>query len=120
MVGDRQRLTGALLNLARNAAQHTQPTDTIELGSTTLGIQVRFWVRDTGEGIAPADQTRIFDRFARAANTYRKSEGAGLGLAIVKTVAESHQGTIELVSQPGTGSTFTLVLPLDIPRQEAR
>jgi signal transduction histidine kinase len=120
MVGDRQRLTGALLNLARNATQHTQPTDTIELGSTTLGIQVRFWVRDTGEGIAPADQTRIFDRFARAANTYRKSEGAGLGLAIVKTVAESHQGTIELVSQPGTGSTFTLVLPLDIPRQEAR
>ncbi len=120
MVGDRQRLTGALLNLARNATQHTQPTDTIELGSTTLGIQVRFWVRDTGEGIAPADQTRIFDRFARSANTYRKSEGAGLGLAIVKTVAESHQGTIELVSQPGTGSTFTLVLPLDIPLQEAR
>ncbi len=120
MVGDRQRLTGALLNLARNAAQHTRPTDTIELGSTTLGGQVRLWVRDTGEGIAPADQARIFDRFARAANTYRKSEGAGLGLAIVKTVADSHQGTIELVSQPGQGSTFTLVLPLDLPQPEAR
>lgn len=120
MVGDRQRLTGAMLNLARNASQHTQPTDTIELGSTTLGSKVRFWVRDTGEGIAPADQFRIFDRFARAANTYRKSEGAGLGLAIVKTVVESHQGTIELVSQLGAGSTFTLVLPLDLPHQEAR
>jgi signal transduction histidine kinase len=119
MVGDRQRLTGALLNLARNATQHTQPADTIELGSTTLGSKVRFWVRDTGEGIAPADQGRIFDRFARAANTYRKSEGAGLGLAIVKTVADSHQGTVELVSQLGAGSTFTLVLPLDLLPQEA-
>lgn len=119
MVGDRQRLTGALLNLARNAAQHTRPTDTIELGSTTLGGKVRFWVRDTGEGIAPADQARIFDRFARAAHTYRKSEGAGLGLAIVKTIADSHQGTIELISQPEAGSTFTLVLPLDLPQQEA-
>ncbi len=118
MVGDRQRLTGALLNLARNAAQHTQPTDTIKLGATTLGGNVRFWVRDKGEGIAPADQARIFDRFARAANTYRKSEGAGLGLAIVKTVVDSHQGTIELVSQPGVGSTFTLVIPLDLPQQE--
>ncbi|PSB17102.1 two-component sensor histidine kinase [filamentous cyanobacterium CCP1] len=118
MVGDRQRLTSALLNLAKNAAQHTHPTDTIELGSATIGGQVRFWVRDTGEGIAPADQERIFDRFARAANTYRKSEGAGLGLAIVKTVAESHHGTVELVSQLGTGSTFTLVLPLDLPQQE--
>ncbi|MEM7647535.1 MAG: HAMP domain-containing sensor histidine kinase [Cyanobacteria bacterium P01_A01_bin.70] len=117
MVGDRQRLTGAILNLACNATQHTQSTDTIELGSTTLGGKVRVWVRDTGEGIAPADQARIFDRFARAANTYRKSEGAGLGLAIVKTIADSHQGTIELVSQPGAGSTFTLVLPLDLPHQ---
>ncbi len=117
MVGDRQRLTGAMLNLVRNAVQHTQPTDIIELGSATLSGKVRFWVRDTGEGIAPADQLRIFDRFARAANTYRKSEGAGLGLAIVKTVTESHQGTIELVSQPGVGSTFTLVFPLDLLHQ---
>lgn len=118
IVGDRQRLTSALLNLARNAAQHTQPTDTIEIGSTTLGPQVRFWVRDTGEGIAQGDQARIFDRFSRAANTYRKSEGAGLGLAIVKTIAESHHGTVELVSQPGAGTTFTLVLPLDLPQPE--
>jgi signal transduction histidine kinase len=118
LVGDRQRLTGALVNLAKNAAQHTQPADTIELGSATLGSQVRFWVRDTGEGIALADQTRIFDRFARAANTYRQSEGAGLGLAIVKTIADSHSGSIELVSQPGVGSTFTLVIPLDLPQQE--
>ncbi len=113
LVGDRQRLTGAILNLAQNATQHTKTTDIIELGSVLSRSSVRFWVRDTGEGISPADQLRIFDRFARAAHSYRRSEGAGLGLAIVKAIAESHGGTVELVSQLGIGSTFTLVIPLD-------
>lgn len=111
-VGDRQRLTGALINLAHNAVQHTQPTDTIELGAAVTHKTVRFWVRDTGTGIAPADQTQIFDRFARIANHYRRSDGAGLGLAIVKAIADAHQGHIELTSQPGVGSTFSLSLPL--------
>jgi signal transduction histidine kinase len=113
LVGDRQRLTGAILNLAQNATQHTKTTDIIELGSVSSRSSVRFWVRDTGDGISSADQLRIFDRFARAAHSYRRSDGAGLGLAIVKAIAESHGGTVELVSQLGIGSTFTLVLPLE-------
>lgn len=113
MVGDRQRITGALINLAQNATQHTQVTDRIELGAIIIGPEVRFWVRDSGEGIAPIDQQRIFQRFARAANSYRRSEGAGLGLSIVKAIAEAHHGKVELVSRLGVGSTFTLVLPLD-------
>ncbi|MEL6765434.1 MAG: HAMP domain-containing sensor histidine kinase, partial [Cyanobacteria bacterium J06607_6] len=112
-VADRQWLTGALVNLAQNAVEHTCPNDVIELGVEHINSQVRFWVRDTGEGISLADQTRIFDRFARAANTYRRSEGAGLGLAIVKTIAEAHGGHIELSSQVGVGSTFNLILPID-------
>jgi signal transduction histidine kinase len=112
-VADRQRITGAIVNLANNAVQHTQPHHIIELGSEMVNDHIRFWVRDTGMGISPTDQTRIFDRFARAANTYRKSEGAGLGLAIVKTIAEAHQGYIELTSQIGMGSTFSLILPMD-------
>ncbi len=119
LMGDRQRLTGALLNLVQNAVQHSQPTDTIEIGSSIRDQQVRFWVRDTGSGIAPSDQARIFNRFARAANIYRPSEGAGLGLAIVKTIAESHGGIVELVSQVGVGSTFTLVIPQHLDLQEA-
>jgi signal transduction histidine kinase len=107
--GDRQRLTGAVLNLLRNAAQHTQTTDTIELGCRQTAIQTQFWVKDTGTGIAPEDQQRIFERFARTAD--RQSDGSGLGLAIVKAVTEAHQGQIDLVSQPGGGSTFTLTLP---------
>ncbi len=69
-------------------------------------------MRDSGEGIALADQERIFQRFARAANSYRRSEGSGLGLAIVKAIAQAHGGYIELISRPSAGSTFTIVIPL--------
>lgn len=111
LMADRQQLTGAILNLAQNAAHHTRPTDIIGLGSSMTQRNVNLWVRDTGYGIAPADQVRIFERFARASGERPRSEGAGLGLAIVKTMVERHGGTIELVSQVGVGSTFTLVLP---------
>ncbi len=112
ILGDRQRLMGALLNLVNNAIQHTQPHDLIELGATSHSDEVRFWVRDTGTGISFEDQQRIFDRFARAANSYRRSEGVGLGLAIVKAIVEAHQGRIELVSQVGAGSTFSIIVPI--------
>ncbi|HEY9737383.1 MAG TPA: ATP-binding protein, partial [Trichocoleus sp.] len=59
------------------------------------------------------DQDYIFERFARVSHRYRRSEGAGLGLAIVKTIAEAHGGTVELVSQLGVGSTFTVMIPVD-------
>ncbi|MEO0986271.1 MAG: HAMP domain-containing sensor histidine kinase [Cyanobacteria bacterium J06639_14] len=114
-VADRQRLTGALINIAQNAAQHTKPNDTIELGTTIAKGQVRMWIRDTGEGIAQTDQQRIFERFARTANSYRRSEGAGLGLAIVSAITEAHGGHIELTSKLGVGSTFSLILPLEKP-----
>ena len=109
MVGDRQRLTGALLNLLRNATQYTQVTDTIELGCRQTPTQVQFWVKDTGTGIAPADQQRIFNRFARVAEC--QSDGSGLGLAIVKAITEAHRGQIKLVSELGVGSTVTITLP---------
>ncbi len=109
---DRQRVTQAVMNLAQNAVQHTQNPDLITLGSSVEKHCVRFWVCDTGSGIAPSDQARIFERFARAGNSRRFSEGSGLGLSIVKAIAEAHRGQVELVSKLGIGSTFTLVLPL--------
>ena len=111
-VADRQRITAAVINLAQNAAQHTQPNDMIELGSTITDGKVRFWVRDSGEGIAPDDQKRIFDRFARGSGRDRHPEGVGLGLAIVKAIADAHDGYVELISQLGMGSTFSMILPL--------
>ncbi|MEM7771879.1 MAG: ATP-binding protein [Cyanobacteria bacterium P01_A01_bin.37] len=113
MVGDRQRITGALLNLVNNAVQHTQESDTIEIGSEVDRDNVLLWVRDTGEGIFPHDQKRIFDRFARAGHHYRRSEGLGLGLPIVQAIVNAHAGRIELSSQRGMGSKFTLIFPLD-------
>jgi signal transduction histidine kinase len=113
IVGDRQRLTQAVMNLAQNATQHTNNTDTIALGSMIHRGKISFWVRDTGVGVAPADQQRIFQRFARAANSRRRSEGAGLGLSIVQVIAEAHGGQITLESELGAGSVFTITLPLE-------
>ncbi len=110
-LGDRQRLTGALMNLVENAIQHTHLEDTIELGSAVSAQTLRLWVRDTGEGIAEADQQRIFNRFARATNRSRASEGAGLGLAIVAAMMKAHGGSVELSSELGVGATFTLIFP---------
>lgn len=115
-MGDRQRLTGAIMNLLHNAAQHTSPEDLIELGSKMTRQDVQFWVRDTGEGISPADQKRIFERFARAGQRGRNSDGAGLGLAIVQAITEAHGGQIKLESQLGEGSLFVLALPLRPPQ----
>lgn len=115
IVADRQRLTQAIMNLAQNATQHTTQKDIISLGSTLSKGKAHFWVRDTGPGIAFADQKRIFKRFARAKADSRRSEGAGLGLAIVKAIAEAHSGEVKLISRPGGGSTFTIVIPLEPP-----
>ena len=112
LLADPQRLTEALLNLAENAAQHTTEGQLIALGSILKGGKACFWVRDTGKGIEEADQKRIFERFYRGSSASR-ARGFGLGLAIVKKITEAHGGRIELISQPGTGSTFTIVIPLE-------
>lgn len=112
--GDSQRLTQAVMNLARNAVRHTQPDQVIAIGSSSVNGQVRMWVRDTGEGIDPADQKRIFERFSRGSAVGRgRSEDSGLGLAIVQAIVEAHGGRVEVDSRPGHGAVFTLVLPGD-------
>ena len=117
VVADRQRLTQALMQLAENAVKHTQPDDEIAVGSLVGGGEARFWIRDEGSGIAAAEQPDVFTRFARGAESTR-GDGAGLGLSIVKAIAEAHHGRVELASEPGAGSTFTLVVPVDQPGEE--
>lgn len=117
IVVDRQRITEAVMNLAQNATQHTKESDTISIGSAIAKKKVRFWIRDTGEGIPLVDQKRIFERFARSSNSRRRSEGAGLGLSIVRAIAEAHSGQVLLRSQLGVGSMFTILLPLDPPNK---
>jgi signal transduction histidine kinase len=108
--GDPQRVTQAMLNLARNAVEHTETGAEIGIGSAWVERGVLLWVRDTGAGIDPSDQLRIFDRFARG-RSRRRSDGAGLGLAIVRTIAVAHGGRVELDSSSGEGATFTIMLP---------
>jgi signal transduction histidine kinase len=115
LLGDRQRLTQAMMNLASNAAQHTTEGTTVTLGSRAIAGNVMLWVSDNGEGIAVADRERIFDRFARGHVGRRRTDGTGLGLAIVKAIAEAHGGVVRLDSTPGAKTTFTLVLPAGGP-----
>ncbi|MEO0014397.1 MAG: hypothetical protein RLZZ535_2786 [Cyanobacteriota bacterium] len=118
MTGDRQRITQAIINLANNAVQHTITDSLIVFGAKIEGDRIEFWIRDTGNGIAADEQKRIFDRFARIKNARRRSEGSGLGLAIVKTIVEAHGGAINLQSQLGIGSTFSLVFPLEFNEKQ--
>lgn len=117
---DPQRLTQALMQLAQNAVQFTEPEDRIELSATVVAGRLLLAVSDTGPGIAPADQERIFARFGRAESAQQRSEGSGLGLAIVAAIAAAHRGTVTVDSEPGAGATFTVAIPTEpAPTKEA-
>jgi signal transduction histidine kinase/ActR/RegA family two-component response regulator len=111
---DRAKLKQILSNLLSNALRYTERGRIRLLGDrTTRGITIS--VADTGVGIAPADQARIFDEFAMLDNPSRPTgEGTGLGLAICRRLAHLLKGTITLESTPGVGSTFTLTLPAKV------
>ena len=111
IVADRQRLTQAVVQLAQNAVEHTDTGAEIALGSDVSPGGARFWVRDTGSGIASEDRERIFERFERGSNESR--EGTGLGLAIVTAIARAHGGRAELDSSHEAGATFSITVPTD-------
>jgi signal transduction histidine kinase len=115
VVADRQRLTEAVLQLAENAVNHSGEDGAVWLGSTVSDGTARLWVRDRGGGIPRDEHTAIFDRFHRGTSATR-AQGSGLGLPIVKAIAEAHHGRVELVSELGGGSTFTIVIPVDQPK----
>jgi signal transduction histidine kinase len=116
VLADADRLKQVFLNLTNNAVKATQAGGkvTVTLRSTTQQAIIR--VIDTGIGIAPADQQRIFDRFYRVERSRTRSRlyggGTGLGLAIALTIIKAHGGHIELESELNKGSTFTVTLPI--------
>jgi signal transduction histidine kinase len=111
LVGDRQRLEQALIQLLQNAVDYTDSDDEIALGSRIDDGRARFWVRDSGPGIPSEMRERVFDRFSRVGS--RQSDGAGLGLAIVRTIAEGHGGRVWVDSEVGEGTTFTIEVPVN-------
>ncbi len=111
--GDLYRLHLALTNVVQNALDYTTE-GRVTLETASQNGHVILTVRDTGPGIPQEIQPRIFDRFYRG-DRARTSRGVGLGLAMVRKVAEIHSGKIEVESQPGSGSTFRLILPVNCP-----
>jgi two-component system OmpR family sensor kinase len=111
LVGDRQRLEQALINLAHNAVQYTGPEDRIVIGAAIDERGARLWVADTGPGVPEDEHARIFERLAYGAGGRRHPNSTGLGLAIVSAIARAHGGRVELNSTPGDGATFSIVIP---------
>jgi PAS domain S-box-containing protein len=109
--GDVQRLYQVVSNLMSNAIKYTQPGGEIAVNLRIKDGQVRFDVRDTGPGISPEAQARIFERFYRAPSVAADDRGTGLGLAIVKSIVEQHGGRVWVTSAVGQGSTFSVSLP---------
>jgi ammonium transporter len=119
IVTDRDKLKQILLNLLGNAIKYTDE-GSIEVQAGTVDGRLRVAVSDTGPGIASGELARIFDEFHRAdfAGTRRES-GTGLGLTISRRLARALAGDVTVESKPGTGSTFTLDLPLVYAHKQA-
>ena len=110
--GDREALSLALWNLLDNAFKYSPGCRTVQVEVARNGRRVAIAVKDHGVGIAPQDRSRIFRKFVRGAGAMASGEkGTGIGLAILQHVIKAHGGEVRLESEPGQGSTFTLLLP---------
>jgi signal transduction histidine kinase len=110
--GDADALSRAVWNLLENAAKYSARGTPIRIVATRRDGAIRIGVDDRGIGIAPPEQASIFQTFVRGQGaTQARARGVGLGLALVKRIVEAHGGSVTVESEPGRGSTFTLVLP---------
>ncbi|MBU6236163.1 MAG: HAMP domain-containing histidine kinase, partial [Alphaproteobacteria bacterium] len=116
--GDARRLKQILINLIRNAISFTPGGGSILIQVSGDSEAVRIAVRDTGIGIHPDDQSKLFTPFKRSATTTAlgKASGPGLGLSLVRNIAQLHGGDAELESELGKGTTVTLTLPRKGPQ----
>ena len=109
---DAEALSQALLNLIHNAIKYSPEHKQIRVSARREADRVLVSVADHGIGIPRAEQKKIFEKFYRAESSLiHATKGSGLGLALVRHIMEAHGGSVEVASQPGEGSTFTLVLP---------
>ncbi len=116
---DQDAIEQALLNLLSNALKYAASGRSVSVTCSRNGTHAKLTVTDSGPGISSEDQRKIFDRFYRAESAEAKrATGAGLGLALVKHIAEGHAGRVTVESKEGVGSTFTIILPIDIAYEQ--
>jgi signal transduction histidine kinase len=114
VVADERKVRQVLLNLLSNAVKFTPDGGTIALRARRADGEVQVAVEDTGIGIAPEDQAKVFDEFQQVGKASDRSrEGTGLGLTLAKRFIELHGGRIWIVSEVGKGTTFTFAIPLN-------
>jgi len=112
VIGNSEQLYRLVSNLVINAIKYTPGSGEVNIILESERNEALIRIRDTGIGIAPPEQKKIFDRFYRVnSDRSRQTGGSGLGLAIAMAIAQAHQGTIEVISELGIGSTFTVRLP---------
>jgi two-component system, sensor histidine kinase and response regulator len=117
---DPDLISRVLGNLVSNALKHTPPGGKVEVGTAGEGDRVRFWIRDSGEGIPRELLPRIFDKFVvgpAGSGAARRPYDTGLGLTFCKMAVECHGGRIQVESEPGKGSVFSFSLPLTPPAE---
>jgi signal transduction histidine kinase len=113
VLGDADRLKQLILNLVENAIKYTPPGGRVMMSLSKENGRSKLVVEDTGIGIPAEDLPHIYDRFYRVDKARTRSQGgSGLGLSIAKWIVEAHQGTIEVESEVGRGTTFTVHLPV--------
>jgi len=112
--GDAGQIARVFANLIHNAVKFSVAGARVVVGVRREGDEIVASVRDSGIGISPADQARIFERFYKADRARSSGSGTGLGLAIARHIVEGHGGTIRVDSVEGEGSTFTLTLPIPV------
>ncbi|MBI5534607.1 MAG: PAS domain-containing sensor histidine kinase [Deltaproteobacteria bacterium] len=116
VVADERRLKQMLVNLLSNAVKFTPSGGTAGVEAWAQGDEAYFSITDTGIGISAVDVCRIFEPFTQIDSSLaRQHEGTGLGLALVRRLAELHNGRVDVDSEPGRGSRFTIVLPRCAP-----
>ncbi len=110
---DKEALGQALINLLNNAIKYSRDEKSIRIQVRAENQHVSIRVADHGIGIEMAEQKKIFEKFYRAEDSLvHDTKGSGLGLSLVRHIMEAHGGRVEVVSAPGSGSTFTLSLPI--------
>ena len=109
---DPTRITQAWLQLVANAVKYSEHCSTVSLGSAVRDGHLQMWVRDEGIGIAPEDIDLVRQRFKRTTGAQELASGTGLGLSIVETIVAAHGGRLDIRSEVGRGSVFTMVVPL--------